>query len=49
MARPLYLNLGRLFIAWGALLSSIINFTLLAFVVFLIAKIILKEQKVTKK
>lgn len=43
------LKLGPIVIAWGALLSSIINFTVLAFVVFLIAKIILREEKVTKK
>ncbi len=43
------LAIGPIVIAWGALLSSIINFVILAFVVFLIAKVVLREQKVTKK
>jgi len=42
-------NLGPIVIGWGALLGSIINFIIIAFVVFLIAKYALKEEKVTKK
>ncbi len=36
-------------ISWGALLSAIINFVIIAWVVFLIAKFALKEEKVSKK
>ena len=43
------LTLGPIVIAWGALLGAIINFVIIAFVVFLIAKYALKEEKVTKK
>ena len=42
-------HIGPIVIGWGALLSSIINFVIIAFVVFLIAKYALKEEKVTKK
>jgi large conductance mechanosensitive channel len=42
-------NLGPIVIGWGALLGAIINFIIIAFVVFLIAKYALKEEKVTKK
>ncbi len=34
---------------WGSFLSALINFIILAFVVFMIAKMVLKEDKVTKK
>lgn len=43
------LKLGAIVIGWGALLGAIINFVVIAFVVFLIAKYALKEGKVTKK
>lgn len=43
------LNLGPFVIKWGAFLSSLINFLIIALVVFLIAKKVLKEEKVTKK
>ena len=43
------LNLGPIVIGWGALLGAVINFAIIAFVVFMMAKIILKEEKVTKK
>ncbi|MBN2754266.1 MAG: MscL family protein [Candidatus Goldbacteria bacterium] len=36
-------------IGWGALLSSTINFLIIAWVVFLVAKFMFKEEKVTKK
>jgi large conductance mechanosensitive channel len=42
-------SLGKVVIGGGAFLSSLINFIIIAFVVFLIAKIILREEKVTKK
>ena len=42
-------SLGPIVIGWGALLGAIINFIVIAFVVFLIAKYALKEEKVTKK
>ena len=42
-------NLGPIVIGWGALLGAIINFIIIAFVVFIIAKYALKEEKVTKK
>lgn len=43
------LDIGPVMIKWGAFLSSLINFVIIAFVVFMMAKIVLKEQKVTKK
>lgn len=42
-------NLGPIIIGWGAFLGALINFVIIAFVVFLIAKYLLKEEKVTKK
>ena len=36
-------------ISWGPFLAALINFVIIALVVFLIAKNILKEEKVTKK
>ena len=33
----------------GAFLASLINFVIIAFAVFLIAKMVMKEEKVTKK
>ena len=38
-------SLGPIIIGYGALLGAIINFIIIAFVVFIIAKIILKEEK----
>jgi large conductance mechanosensitive channel len=43
------LTLGKIVIGWGALLGAIINFVIIALVVFIIAKYALKEEKVTKK
>ncbi len=42
-------SLGPIVIGWGAFLSAVINFVILALVVFMIAKWILKEEKVAKK
>lgn len=43
------LTLGPIVIKWGSFLSSVINFVIIAFVVFMLAKIVLKEDKVSKK
>ena len=43
------LNLGPIAIKWGSFLAAVINFAVIAFVVFLIAKYGFKEEKVTKK
>jgi len=42
-------SMGPIVISWGALLGAIINFIIIAFVIFLMAKYLLKEEKVTKK
>ena len=42
-------KLGPIVIGWGAFLGALINFIIIAFVVFIIAKKILKEEKVEKK
>ena len=41
--------LGPLVIGWGAFLGELINFVIIAFVVFMIAKKVMNEEKVTKK
>ncbi len=42
-------NLGPIVIGWGAFVGAVINFLIIAWVVFIIAKMVLKEEKVTKK
>lgn len=42
-------TMGPIIISWGALLGAIINFVVIAFVVFLVSKYALKEEKVSKK
>ncbi|MEK6932936.1 MAG: MscL family protein [Nanoarchaeota archaeon] len=42
-------SMGSIVIGWGAFLGALINFAIMALVVFLIAKKLLKEEKVTKK
>jgi len=42
-------SMGPIIISWGHFLGALINFVVIAFVVFLIAKYVLKEEKVTKK
>jgi large conductance mechanosensitive channel len=42
------LNMGPFAIKWGAFMAELINFVILAFVVFIIVKKILREEKVTK-
>lgn len=44
------LNVGsQIAIKYGSFLANLINFIILAFVVFVIAKVVLGEKKVTKK
>lgn len=43
------LVLGSIIIAWGKFLADLIYFIIVAFIVFIIAKKVLKEEKVTKK
>jgi large conductance mechanosensitive channel len=43
------LVLGPFNFAWGDFVGAIINFVIIAFVIFMIAKKLLKEEKVTKK
>ena len=42
-------SLGPIVIKWGAFLGWLINFAIIALVVFIVAKKILKEKKVIKK
>ena len=42
-------SLGPIKIGWGEFTAELINFLIIAVVVFIIAKAILREQKVTKK
>jgi large conductance mechanosensitive channel len=42
-------SLGPIVIGWGAFLGALINFIIIAFVVFLIAKCAMGEAKVGKK
>ncbi|MBU0527153.1 MscL family protein [Candidatus Micrarchaeota archaeon] len=42
-------QIGPAIIGWGPFLAELINFLIIALVVFMIAKLVLKEQKVTKK
>lgn len=42
-------KIGPIVIGWGAFVGAVINFIIIAFVVFLIAKYMFKEEKVTKK
>ncbi len=43
------LNVWHFTFKWGDFLSALINFIVIALVVFLIAKFIIREEKVTKK
>src|SRR3989344_2976472 len=42
-------SMGPVVISWWAFLAAVINFIIIAFVVFLVAKFMLKEEKVSKK
>ena len=41
--------MGPIVLKWGAFLGDVINFVIIALVVFLVAKFILHEEKVAKK
>lgn len=43
------LNMGSVKLGWGAFLGALLDFIIIAFVVFFIAKFVMKEEKVTKK
>lgn len=43
------LDLAGMLFKWGDFLSQLINFIIIAFVIFLIAKFIMGEKKVSKK
>ncbi len=43
------LSLGPIVLGWGSFLGSLINFLVIAWVVFLVAKFILREEKVAKR
>lgn len=42
-------NMGPIVISWGAFLGALINFVIIAFVVFIVAKKFFKEEKVSKR
>ena len=42
-------TLGKVVIGWGAFLAELINFVILACVVFIIAKYLIKQDKKTKR
>jgi large conductance mechanosensitive channel len=42
-------KLGPIVLGWGAFAGALLNFVIIALVVFMIAKMILKEDKVAKK
>ncbi|HSB46843.1 MAG TPA: MscL family protein [Candidatus Bilamarchaeum sp.] len=42
-------EIGPVKLLVGAFLAALINFVIIAFVVFMMAKMVLKEEKVTKK
>ncbi|MFH1915875.1 MAG: MscL family protein [Nanoarchaeota archaeon] len=42
-------TLGSIVIGWGAFFGAVLNFIIIALVVFFIAKKVMKEEKVTKK
>lgn len=43
------LTIGAVVLKWGSFLSALINFVVLAFVIFIMAKLVLKEDVVKKK
>lgn len=42
-------NIGPVVLKWGSFLGNLINFIIIAWVVFMVAKLILREEKVAKK
>lgn len=47
--RTATLEIGPIVLGWGAFLGELINFIIIALVVFIIAKKVLKEEKVAKR
>lgn len=47
--RTATLEIGPVILRWGSFTAELLNFTILAFIVFLIVKKILKEENFTKK
>ncbi len=43
------LELGPVIIGWGSFLAELINFTIIALIVFLIVKKVMKRKKASKK
>jgi len=43
------LTIGKVVIGWGGFVGALINFIILALVVFMVAKYLFKEEKVGKK
>jgi large conductance mechanosensitive channel len=43
------ISLGPFVIGWGPFLGELLNFLIIAFAVFMIAKFVMKEDKVAKK
>jgi len=43
------LTVGPVVLKWGSFLSAMINFVIIAFVVFMIVKLMAKGEKITKK
>jgi len=43
------LTIGPIVLSWGAFLGELINFAIIGLVVFIIAKKMMKDKKVTKK
>ncbi len=43
------LAIGPIQIVWGAFLAALLNFLIIAFVIFMIAKMVMKEKEVKKK
>ncbi len=42
-------TMGPIVISWGAFVGALINFIIIAFIIFMVAKHFFKEEKVTKK
>jgi len=42
-------SVGNVKLGWGSFLSTLLNFIIIAFVVFCIAKFVMKKEKVAKK
>jgi large conductance mechanosensitive channel len=42
-------TMGKIVISWGAFLAALINFVIIALIIFMIAKKFFKEEKVSKK